>query len=169
VVLAGDVLHAFDAVPDGVAQTVEALAESVADAGADLSVVAGNHDTQLASLESVDPVPSFRLDPETVVLHGHEEPPVAASRYLIGHEHPAITIEGQRRPCFLACPDQFDGAAVVVLPAFSRAAVGTTVNGRSAADTMSPLLTALDRCRPIVPTAEEPLEFPPLRELQEHL
>ncbi|MFB6109484.1 MAG: metallophosphoesterase [Halodesulfurarchaeum sp.] len=169
VVLAGDVVHAFDSIPVEVAETITTLAETIAESGASLTVTAGNHDPVLASLDVVDPVPARRLGPETVVLHGHEEPPVDVARYVIGHEHPAITIEGMRRPCYLDCPDQRGGAAVLVLPAFSRAAPGTTVNAARTADTMSPLLTDLDRCRPIVPTDGDPLEFPALEEFRPHL
>jgi len=35
---------------------------------------------------------------DTVVLHGHETPDDDADRYVVGHDHPTIVIEGQRRP-----------------------------------------------------------------------
>ena len=169
VVIAGDLLHAFDRLPAGVSRAVQRLQKTVEEAGAELAVVEGNHDGLLDQIPGIDPEPFVRLDERTVVHHGHERPPVAADRYVIGHDHPAITIEGDRHPCFLACPDQRDGAGILVLPAFSRVAPGTPVNGLDGEDVMSPLLTNLDACRPIVPTDGETLTFPPLGELRPHL
>ncbi|MDR5657212.1 metallophosphoesterase [Halodesulfurarchaeum sp. HSR-GB] len=168
VVVAGDLIHNFDTLSISVRDAVDTLTRTVTATGATLTVTAGNHDGLLDRLDSIDPVPAVQLG-DTVVLHGHERPTVDADRYIIGHEHPAIRIEGVRHPCTLACPDQVDGAAVLVLPAFSRVASGTIVNGQTAADTMSPLLTALDRCRPIISTDDGPLEFPSLGELRSHL
>jgi putative SbcD/Mre11-related phosphoesterase len=169
VVVAGDLIHAFDALPYGVSETVGTLRETIQDAEAEFVVTGGNHDGLLDRVDGVEPLSSIRIDDRTLVHHGHERPTASAERYVIGHEHPAIEIEGDRRPCFLVGPDQYDGAAVLVLPAFSRVAVGTTVNGTAGADAMSPLLTDLDRCRPVVPTADGPLTFPPLGELRPHL
>ncbi|MDZ7850857.1 MAG: metallophosphoesterase [Halodesulfurarchaeum sp.] len=169
VVIAGDLVHDFDSVSLTVAETVAEIVDLVEDRDADLVVTAGNHDTGLDRVTSIETVDGYRIDRETVVHHGHEIPETEASRYIIGHDHPAITIEGSRRPCYLNCPDQYEGCSVLVLPAFSRVAVGTTVNGRTAADIMTPLVTDLGSCRPIVRTDEEPLVFPPLGELQSHL
>ncbi|AOW80195.1 putative phosphoesterase, ICC [Halodesulfurarchaeum formicicum] len=168
VVVAGDLIHSFDTLSITVQDAVDTLTRTVTTTGATLTVTTGNHDGLLDHHDSIDPVPAAQFG-DTVVLHGHERPTIDADRYIIGHEHPAIRIEGVRHPCTLACPDQLDGAAVLVLPAFSRVASGTIVNGQTAADTMSPLLTGLDRCRPIVSTADGPLEFPPLGELRPHL
>ncbi len=165
VLIAGDLIHTFGTVPYGVAETVRAVAETIRNSGASLVVTEGNHDSALTQVDSVEPRPWARVDEETVTLHGHEKPETEAERYVIGHDHPAITIEGAKHPCFLDCPDQYHGADVLVLPAYSRVAVGTTVNNRTATDTMSPLLEDLSTCQPIVPTAAEPLRFPPLSDL----
>ncbi|MFW5900322.1 MAG: metallophosphoesterase [Halodesulfurarchaeum sp.] len=169
VVIAGDLVHAFDTVPYGVAESLRELVDAVTAIGAELSVTSGNHDGPLAHFAVIDPVESHRLDSATVIHHGHERPTKQADRYIIGHEHPAVTMEGQRRPCFLECWDQLAGAAVLVLPAFSRVALGTPVNDMTAADSMSPLLTDLDSCRPVVRTADDTLSFPPLDTLRSHL
>lgn len=169
VVIAGDLVHDFDSVPYGVAETVEELVGLVEARDADVVVTAGNHDAALDRVTSIDTVPEYALGADTLVHHGHEIPDRDTKRYIIGHDHPAITIEGSRRPCYLACPDQYEGRDVLVLPAFSRVAVGTTINGRAAADMMTPLVTELAACRPIVTTDEEPLVFPPLEKLGRHL
>jgi len=169
VVIAGDLVHAFDSIPHFVAKAVESIQETVTSAGARLVVTEGNHDRSLERVDSIETVSSVRIGPETLVHHGHEVPSAGSELHIIGHEHPAITIEGLRRPCFLECDNQRDGESVLVLPAFSRAAVGTTVNDMTAADSMSPLLTDLDQCRPVLVTEGEPLSFPPLAELRSHL
>jgi putative SbcD/Mre11-related phosphoesterase len=162
VVLAGDVCHAFGTVPEGVPGALDALRDRVENAGADLVVVRGNHDTSLDSL--ADPVPEHRLGDGTLVRHGHEEPGADADRYVIGHDHPAIEIEGVRRPCFLWGEGVYRGADVLVLPAFTELAAGTPVNGMRGRDAQSPLLADLGAFRPIVREAEreETLVFPPL-------
>lgn len=172
VVVAGDLLHSFSRLPDRVADDVAAVREVVKRADASLVVAPGNHDTMLDGIEGVEAEPAHRLaDGKTVVCHGHEHPDADADRYLAGHEHPAIVIEGKKHPCFLYGPGVHGGADVVMLPAFSRLARGTVVNGMTGRDAHSPLLSAVGKFRPVVydEGAEEALAFPPLRELREHL
>jgi metallophosphoesterase superfamily enzyme len=89
---------------------------------------------------------------------------VAPALYVVGHDHPAITIEGQKRPCFLSGEGVYRGADLLMLPAFSRVASGVAVNGMRARDFQSPLVRDADALRPIVwdSVAEEALRFPPL-------
>lgn len=169
VVVAGDLLHAFDSLPYGVSETLDRLADTVASSGAELVAVAGNHDTILEEVTDLAVENSVPLDAETVVHHGHEIPETEAERYVIGHEHPAITIEGVRHHCFLECRNQYEGASVLVLPSFNPFVVGTVVNEMAADDSMSPLVVDMDGCRPVVRTAEETLRFPGLGPLRSHL
>lgn len=168
-VVAGDLLHAFDSVPYGVHEAVGRLADLVESAGVELSVTAGNHDPILEDISEFETAQHHELADGTIIHHGHEIPKKSGDRYIIGHEHPAIFIEGVRHPCFLECPAQREDANVLVLPAFNRLAVGTVVNSMDAADSMSPLVTDLDTCRPVVSTGAEPLYFPALEELRAHL
>jgi len=166
VVVAGDLLHAFDRVPEGVTETLDRLRAAVADAGADLTVVRGNHDGMLDALD-VTARDAHRIG-DAVVCHGHERPEVDADRYVVGHDHPAIEIEGKRRPCALYGPGAFRGGDLLMLPAFNRLAPGSTVNGMRAGDFMSPLVTDADALRPVVRDEDrgETLEFPPLGEFR---
>lgn len=177
VVFAGDVLHAFDSVPEGVDDALEDVEDAVAAAGADLVHVAGNHDGMLDAVASASVTEAFDLGTGTAVLHGDEAPGAmetgddaiaSADRYVVGHEHPAIVIEGQRHACYLDGPTPDGGASVFVLPAFNRLARGTVLNGARNGDAASPLLSELRRFRPAVldPAAGETLWFPPLSELQ---
>ena len=165
VVVAGDLLHSFARLPRGVDRDVAALESVVEDADASLVVTAGNHDPMLESVFDGPRVSEHRLeDGETVVCHGHERPSSEAERYVIGHDHPALSVDGRKLPCFLYGPAAYEGADVLVLPAFTRLAPGATVNGMSATDFQSPLIRDVDGFHPAVrdePSAET-LWFPPL-------
>lgn len=164
VVFGGDLLHSFSSVPADVPDTVAALERAVRAAGARPVVTPGNHDTMLPSVWDGPTAEEYRLDDGTVVCHGHERPSADADRYVIGHDHPAITVEGKRHPCCLR--GEFDGSEVVMLPAFTRLAAGTTVGGRRAGGFQSPLITDADALRPVVWADGETYEFPPLGEFR---
>jgi len=114
---------------------------------------------------------SEKRDGTIVVTHGHELPGMEAGTYVIGHDHPAIEIEGQRRPCYLYGPGAYEGMDVLMLPAFTRLAGGVEINGLHARELQSPLLTDLGEFRPIVydEESEEALWFPPLAEFRSML
>ena len=163
VVVAGDLLHSFSAVPRGVMRSLDALRSSARAAGAQVVVTPGNHDTMLGDLWKGPTEREYRAG-DWLVTHGHEPPESAAERYLVGHDHPAIEIEGQRRPCYLYGEGVYRDADVLMLPAFTRLAVGTPVNGTRDGDLMSPLARRVGAFRPIVwdEAADETLAFPPL-------
>jgi metallophosphoesterase superfamily enzyme len=169
VVLAGDVLHSFDYVPDGVAETVGSLTDAARDAGARPVMIEGNHDTMLGSVWSGRVHDEYRVDADgtdVLVCHGHEEPDGTAERYVIGHDHPMIEIEGRKRPCLLDGRGVYRESDVLVVPPFNRLVEGVSVNGRigAARPHLSPLVTRVAQFRPLVydETADETLEFPPL-------
>lgn len=169
VVLAGDVCHSFSTIPEGVAGTFEGVRDQVEAAEAAFVVVRGNHDVMLDSL--ADTVSETRLRNGTVVHHGHEPPDADAERYVIGHDHPAIEIEGVRYPCLLWGRETYRGGDVLVLPAFTELAAGRVINGIGGRDMQSPVLSDLDAFRPVVREAEdgETLVFPPLGAFREFL
>jgi len=176
VVIAGDVVHTFSAVSDRSRETLAALREACDASGAALELVAGNHDTSLAKAWGGPLREAVVLDdgadaPRTVVCHGHEPPPVAGDRYVIGHVHPTIEIEGDRRPCFLRGDGVYRDADLLALPAFTRLAPGVAVNEMRTDAFNSPLVTDADRLAPVVfdPDGGEPLRFPPLGAFRELL
>ena len=171
VVFAGDVLHEFSRLSMSARDSLDALADACRAAGATPVMVAGNHDSVLASAWDGVVHDHYRVETDVgdaVVCHGHEEPAVddsdAPALYVVGHDHPAITIEGQKRPCFLYGEGVYAGADLLVLPAFSRVAAGTVVNGRRSHEFQSPLVSDVDALRPVVwdQSAAEALSFPPL-------
>jgi hypothetical protein len=170
VVVAGDLLHSFQTVPRTVDDTVAGLRGACRDAGAHLVVVPGNHDTMLDQVWDGPTESSFRIG-ETLVCHGHEEPGVEADRYVVGHDHPTIVIEGQRRPCYLIGSEQYRGSEVVMLPSFNALNAGVVVNEMRASEFQSPLVTDTDGVEPVVwdEGRRETLSFPPLGEFRRML
>jgi putative SbcD/Mre11-related phosphoesterase len=170
VVVAGDLLHSFRTVPRSVESTVAGLKRACREAGARLLVTPGNHDTMLDSVWDGPTESAYRVG-ETVVCHGHEAPEADADRYVVGHDHPTIAIEGQRRPCYLLGSDQYRGSDVVMLPSFNRLNAGVEVNEMRASDFQSPLVTDADRLEPVVwdESGRETLSFPPLGEFRRML
>ena len=171
VVFAGDVLHSFGSLSVPARQAVETLYTDCTDAGIETIAVTGNHDTRLEECWPGGVETAVTLADGTVVCHGHEEPAVSGDRYLIGHDHPALSIEGVRRPCFLFGESQYRGGDLVVMPAFTQWAGGVELNHRSASDLGSPLLTDLDPMQPVVwdSDSEESLWFPPLASVRAQL
>ena len=170
VVFAGDLLHSFSTVPDDVPASLDALRRVAAEADAGLVVTPGNHDTMLDSLWDGPSAAEHRLDDGTVLCHGHATPELDAPRYVVGHDHPKITIEGDDWPCYLLGEGVYEGSDVLVLPAFTRLAGGVSVNGGYGRGTFerSPLVTDIDRFRPVVrdDRSDETRTFPPLGEFR---
>lgn len=161
VVFAGDVLDRFDRLSERSRQRVASLRTACVDAGADPVALVGNHDTRLADCWPDAVAEERTLADGTVVCHGHVEPDARGRRYLIGHDHPAIAIEGVRWPCFCFGEGCYRGGDLLVLPAFTRLAAGVEINDRRGEDFQSPLVTSLGALRPVV-VDDEPLWFPPL-------
>jgi hypothetical protein len=168
VVFAGDLLHSFSTVPTGVEETFEALYTACVDDGLDVVAIKGNHDQQLETVWPTSVDSAVKLDDGTVVCHGHEEPDLRGERYLIGHDHPAITIEGVKRPCLCVDPTGYRERELVVLPAFTRLAGGVELNSLRGDALQSPLVLSVEALQPIVwdADAEQTLQFPPLGEFR---
>jgi len=174
VVVAGDLLHSFGTVPHTVQSTLDGLADAVDEAGGDLVVTPGNHDTMLDAVWDGAPPATYRVG-DTVICHGHEAPavddPATVERYVVGHDHPTIEIEGRRRPCFLLGERTADDATLVMLPAFNRLLRGVAVNDVRPRDLQSPLCRRVDDLAPVVrdDRAGDTLVFPPLGEFRNRL
>jgi putative SbcD/Mre11-related phosphoesterase len=171
-VIAGDLLHSFDSLPTGTAQTVHEIRDIASEADCRVVVTPGNHDSMLDELWDGSTVDEYRLSgTDIVVTHGHEAPETDADCYVVGHDHPTIDIEGQRHPCYLHAPGHYDGADVLMLPTFSRVPAGMRINDMSASDFQSPFVKRANAFRPIVrdEAADETHEFPPLGEFRHHL
>jgi len=172
VVVAGDLLHSFSRLPHSVERDLDRLLETVDAVGAKLVVTPGNHDTLLETVFDGETTLEYELaDGETVVCHGHDRPETTADRYIVGHDHPALSIEGRKRPCVLYGPNVYDGADVLVLPAFTRLAAGATINQMAGRDFQTPLVRTPDEFYSAVrdDSSGETLWFPPLEQLRKLL
>jgi len=170
VVIAGDLLHSFSTVPHTVADTLAGIRQRCRDHGARPVVTPGNHDTMLDSVWDGPTAAEHEIG-DTVVCHGHEAPETDASRYIVGHDHPTIEIEGRRQPCYLVGEGVYDGADVVMLPAFNRLLAGVRINEMRATEFMSPVIGTVDQLRPLVwdDNEHDVLDFPPLGEFRRML
>jgi len=170
VVVAGDLLHSFETVPRLVEETLDGLRQATDTAGAEMVVTPGNHDTMLDAVWGGPQTPEYRVG-DTVICHGHVEPEGDADRYIVGHDHPTITVEGHSRPCYLAGDGVYRGADLLMVPAFNRLVSGVEINEMSAADFLSPLVRDVDALAPIVrdEADAETLVFPPLGEFRHRL
>ena len=168
IVFAGDILHSFSTVPEGVAGTIQELYTACVDDGLDVVAIEGNHDRLLETVWPASVESAVKLDDGTVVCHGHAEPDLRGERYLIGHDHPAITIEGRKRPCFCVDPAGYRGSELLVLPAFTRLAGGMELNRLHGDAFQSPLVSSVGSLQPIVWDADaaETFRFPPLDEFR---
>lgn len=166
VAVAGDLLHSFFRVPRGVEEAVGELVATVEDADATLVVTPGNHDGTLETVYNGRATQECRLEDGTVVLHGHEPPTETATRYVVGHDHPTLSVDGRKHPCLLYGPEAYEGSDVVVLPAFTRLVSGSTVNRMSGDDFLTPLVDDPDAFHPAIrdKARGETLWFPPLGE-----
>lgn len=165
VVIAGDLLDSFDRIPPGVAERTRAILDAIVAAAAEPVVLAGNHDGLLSTVYDGRVRDEYVID-GTVICHGHERPDAIGDRYVIGHEHPALRVEGVKRPCYLVGEAVVEGAVLVVLPAFSPLLRGTAMNRQRASDCHAPLLqsASLRACQPVIrdENADETLTFPSL-------
>jgi uncharacterized protein len=130
IILLGDIVHRAMALPALEEELRELL--NVLSPRSQLTFLAGNHDRELQHL-----VKHWLLPIEFVTSHAvggnlflHGDGVSKATprvRIVMGHEHPAISIgdgvtTSHKCPCFLV------SERVIVLPAFSRWAVGTDVH-----------------------------------------
>ncbi|MFC7215510.1 metallophosphoesterase [Saliphagus sp. GCM10025334] len=182
VVVAGDLLHSFSAVPRGADWTVTCLERVVAEAGGELVVTPGNHDKMLEAVyDGRAPDACVLADGKTLVCHGHERPDLervdaeietesenrkdsSLERVVVGHDHPALSVGGRKLPCFLYARDAWRGLDVLMLPAFTRSASGVTINRTRGIDLQSPVIRSLDPFHPVIRDegADETRWFPPL-------
>lgn len=169
-VIAGDIIHSFTSVPTTVKEQLVDLEESIQTTGTELVYVRGNHDTILDHHTDIPVLDYFCPDSTDILIaHGHELPDSDASYYIIGHEHPAMQIEGNKYPCFLQGPADDSTTEVVIVPAFTDMAQGTTVNSTRKYTPTVPIVTEPGALHPIIyhTDNDELFRFPSLSTLKQ--
>ncbi len=150
----GDIKHEFSKTSYGERKEVEEFIEFFDELVGKIYLVKGNHDNYL--IYSVKRYPDVELEElfvfdDVCIIHGHEKHErikgLDLDHIIIGHEHPALTLTdeiGAREKirCFLYGRTK-DGKDLIVMPAFSGLAQGSTVNRVDNKDILSPVLKDL--------------------------
>ncbi|MBN2112353.1 metallophosphoesterase [Candidatus Woesearchaeota archaeon] len=143
IVVNGDIKHEFGKISDQEWREALKLADFLAKHCKRLVLTKGNHDKILgpiADKRNIELVDYFEID-SILIIHG-DRIPKDISKYstiIIGHEHPAVSIqEGGRTEkfkCFLV--GQYKGKKLIVQPSFNLVTEGTDV---LLDETLSPFL-----------------------------
>lgn len=121
-VLLGDIVHRALPLPALMDELRSLLSVTDSECKCELVMLAGNHDRKLQQLlkelGAKDVLRTEYAAGENVFLHGDRPATQPATRYVIGHEHPAISIgdgvaTSRKFPCFLIAQN------VLTLPSFS--------------------------------------------------
>lgn len=135
IVILGDIKHEFGTISRTEwLQTLE-LIDLLAAKCDELILLKGNHDTILAPIAAKRniKIKDFYFFDGNLLLHGHKIPRIPemkkAYRFIIGHEHPAISISSDSRSelfkCFLK--GKFKGKELIVMPSFNLVSDGTNI------------------------------------------
>jgi len=144
VIILGDLKHEFSR---NLAQEWNEVREflSLITERAEITVIRGNHDNYLATISSklgLTLMDEYEAD-GIHFAHGHQY--IAKRPLVIGHEHPSVRLFDSvgaylKMPCFVHLPKQ----QILVVPAFSPLASGTSFNSIEAEDCLSPILKRAD-------------------------
>ncbi|MEM4576266.1 MAG: metallophosphoesterase [Candidatus Nezhaarchaeales archaeon] len=179
IVMLGDVKHEFGIPTSQEWVEVKDMLKHLTDSNLKVHVVRGNHDNYIITIlkkygaELHDPM---MIRGRYLMVHGHkllEELPREVEVLLMGHEHPALAVRdsfGVKRKfkCFLK--GFWKNVMVIVLPALSPLASGSTMNETPKNLLLSPILESqvdIDSFKPIVVEPEAGVyEFPELGKLK---
>ncbi|RZN62285.1 metallophosphoesterase [Methanonatronarchaeum sp. AMET6-2] len=141
VVLNGDILHSFGKIWGGVSDKLYRVLEA-----GECVLIEGSHDRMLPTLlEGREPeIHSYYEERGVVFLHGDNKIEVGSpDMIIIGHEHPAIEIEGRKLDCFLV-DRSLDKPDLILTPSFSPLTEGVSINRMKSRDFMSPYMRDRD-------------------------
>jgi len=181
-VVDGDIKQSFSSGSGKEREEIERFLDKVSYMFEEVLLVEGNHDAALhyrvedyTNVELAD----YFLRDGVLFLHGHERldnlAELGAEMLVMGHEHPSLALKDEigvteKLPCFLY-GEMKDGRELLVLPAFSHVASGTTVNEVLVNQLLSPILREdvdVDELQVVGVDREAGLfEFPRLGKLRE--
>jgi putative SbcD/Mre11-related phosphoesterase len=131
IVINGDLKHEFGSILDQEWKDVLNLLDYLLGRAKEVIIIKGNHDPiiqPIANKKNVVVVPSFCVG-DVMVVHGDELIETSAKRIIIGHEHPAITLQdagkSEKYKCFLK--GTWQKKELMVVPSFNPLLEGTDV------------------------------------------
>ncbi|AEB94601.1 MAG: metallophosphoesterase [Metallosphaera sp.] len=136
IVINGDMKHKFNGLGRQEKDDLTDIFKDMKENGVSVSLIKGNHDNYISLVaEKFDNVELLdQLEQDNVyVYHGHREVEIKEGKiYVIGHEHPRISIRdklgfSRKFPCFLVSPIQ-NNSYVVTLPALGGYQSGNDVS-----------------------------------------
>ena len=144
-----------------------------------IRVIRGNHDNYILNILSKFSInlhyPYFKLE-DAVFIHGHEYLPqdVGDAEIIVtAHEHPAVTLRDKlgakfKFKCFLK--GKYGDGELIVIPALSPLATGTSVNEARKEEFLSPILQSIDveELTPIVIEDGEVFKLPKVKYLSNY-
>jgi uncharacterized protein len=172
VVINGDLKHEFGAISTTEWRHTLRFLDLFKDK--DIYLIKGNHDTILgpiAEKRNIKLVLSYKID-NTLIIHGDKiiKQTPGIKTIIIGHEHPAITIQSQTRAetykCFLIGKTPDKKHQLIVMPSYNEITEGTDIFKEQ---TLSPYLKHnLANFRVIV-CGKELLDFRTIKEIKKKL
>jgi len=132
IVINGDLKHEFGRISDEEWRYTLRILDFLSRKG-EVILVQGNHDLSLGPIarkRNIKMVEYFRVD-DIGILHGHKITPAVndANVLIIGHEHPAVTlndtIRHEKYKCFLK--GSWNDKTLIVMPSFTFLSVGSDV------------------------------------------
>lgn len=131
VVINGDVKHEFGEISRQEWRLTLRLLDYLIEKGKEVILVKGNHDTILgpiAEKREVNVVDSYVIG-DVRILHGHKEEYFDEKVFVIGHDHPCVSLKSEVRTekykCFLK--GKFNGKIIIVIPSFNFVSEGTDI------------------------------------------
>lgn len=166
VIINGDLKHVFGKILQREWKEVSAFLDFLLERVQKVVIVQGNHDPvikPIAAKRRVDVVPEYRVG-EMLVVHGDELVETDANTIIIGHEHPAISIQDgsktEKFKCFLK--GKWNGKELIAVPSFNPLVEGTDVLQRTM---LSPFLDKIDDFNVFVVSKGEVFNFGKVKKL----
>ncbi|MBS3126537.1 metallophosphoesterase [Candidatus Woesearchaeota archaeon] len=167
VIINGDLKHEFGTVLKQEWKEVLQFLDVVLQKCKTVIIIKGNHDPIIAPIAEkrrVAVVTEYSVD-DTLIVHGDELMETKATRIIIGHEHPAITMrEGskwEKYKCFLK--GKWQRKELIAVPSFNPLLEGTDILKE---EVLSPFLEDIATFKVYIVNKGEVFDFGKVKDLQ---
>jgi len=170
VIINGDLKHEFGTVLKQEWKEVLQFLDVVLQKCKTVIIIKGNHDPIIAPIAEkrrVAVVTEYSVD-DTLIVHGDELMETKATRIIIGHEHPAITMrEGskwEKYKCFLK--GKWQRKELIAVPSFNPLLEGTDILKE---EVLSPFLEDIATFKVYIVNKGEVFDFGKVKDLQKRI